>query len=607
MGAVFTAEDTLVGMPIAVKIIHPQFASAASARAMLMSELRLARLVSHSNLCRLHDAGECEANGEPIVFLTMELLQGETLAERLKRRPRIPLEEAKAFAAQMVAGVAALHATGVIHGDLKPGNVMLTGDAGLRAVVTDFGLSRYAAKVEPSESSADAGAGTPAYMAPERHQGGAASCSADVYALGLAIAQTITGLDLHYIVDVPALQGPTGLSVAADAVLKHAGAAGLWLRPPASDVTVLPFANSTGDSRLDYAAEGISQSLQQNLTRFPELQVGSWSASRRFRGPQPDAAAIRAYLHAKSFITGELKRKNGDLSLTVELVDAANGEGRWMRTYQRQDTELADLEASVLTDISPRLVRRPGAVAASAGTNDAAVYDLYLRGLYLMNRRSPADFDSAAADFSEAATRAPDYALPHAGLADLYWMLAEYVDQNPAAMLPKSKEEARRALELDPTLAEAHKSYAMALAALDFYWKGAEAEFLRAIQLNPRLAEAHGQFAVNLLAPQKRFAEAILEARRAVDLEPHEPIHRLQLAYVLYFARHFDPILSQLDKVSQSPWPQEGVVRKTTGALRAVALAGLGRYQDSIAALDATSAIAISPDALPIYPTSIRP
>lgn len=124
-------------------------------------------------------------------------------------------------------------------------------------------------------------------------------------------------------------------------------------------------------------------------------------------------------------------------------------------------------------------------------------------------------------------------------------------------MLPKSKEEARRALELDPTLAEAHKSYAMALAALDFDWKGAEAEFLRAIQLNPRLAEAHGQFAVNLLAPQRRFAEAILEAKRAVDLEPDEPIHRLQLAYVLYFARHFDLILSQLDKVSQSPWPRK--------------------------------------------------
>jgi tetratricopeptide (TPR) repeat protein/TolB-like protein len=195
MGEVYEAVDQELGEPVALKTIRPAIAQDERILDRFFREIRLARRVTHPNVLRVFDFGRHVGEGRSVVFLTMELLRGETLAERL-RRGRLTPAEALPLVEQMVAGLAAAHAAGVIHRDLKPANVFLVpGEAGVRVVVTDFGLARDA----PGQGSGDDGSatgrivGTAAYMAPEQVTGGPLSPATDIYALGLVLYEMVTG------------------------------------------------------------------------------------------------------------------------------------------------------------------------------------------------------------------------------------------------------------------------------------------------------------------------------------------------------------------------------------------------------------------------------
>ena len=182
MGEVFRAEDLSLGQDVALKLLPAGLARDPDALRLLREEVRVARRVSHPNVCRVHDLGE--ADGE--LFLTMELVEGESLAALLRRIGRLPGEKALEIGKQVAAGLAAAHAAGVVHRDLKPANVLLDADG--RARVADFGLA-LAAEAAPGGGLA----GTPAYMAPEQLAGGGATTRSDVYALGLVLYELFTG------------------------------------------------------------------------------------------------------------------------------------------------------------------------------------------------------------------------------------------------------------------------------------------------------------------------------------------------------------------------------------------------------------------------------
>ena len=233
MGQVYSAEDTLVRSTVALKVIHPEYVADPDSRARLIRELRMARLVTSPHVCRLYDIAETCVDGDSLLFLTMELLHGETLSERLRRLPRLTFAEARALTLQLAEALATLHGAGVVHRDFKPANVMLTVRNGAtHAVVMDFGLAQpvlnqnaSASVPHPSEdplTKAGKLTGTPAYMAPEQAACGLATPASDVFAFGLVITRMVTGLDYAAAIERPAAGGarPT---LAASAVLKHAG------------------------------------------------------------------------------------------------------------------------------------------------------------------------------------------------------------------------------------------------------------------------------------------------------------------------------------------------------------------------------------------------
>ena len=182
MGVVYRADDLKLGQPVALKFLPPEFAEDPVRRERFFAEVRIARQVSHPNVCRVHDVGEIDGQH----YLSMEYVDGEDLASLLRRIGRLPNDKALEIARQLCVGVAAAHERGVLHRDLKPSNVMLDGRG--RARITDFGLAAAVGEIVEGEV-----AGTPAYMAPEQLAGQAATIRSDLYALGLVLYELWTG------------------------------------------------------------------------------------------------------------------------------------------------------------------------------------------------------------------------------------------------------------------------------------------------------------------------------------------------------------------------------------------------------------------------------
>jgi len=206
MGEVYEAEDLELRQPVALKTVHPRDASQEIAIERFKREIALARKVTHGNVCRIYDVGyHARQDGGSVIFLTMELLEGETLAHRIRSQGTLSAAESLPIAKQMIAALSAAHAAGVIHRDFKSENVFLVpGSEGLRVVVTDFGVARgieqdaFAAQV----TMTDAAVGTPAYMAPEQIEGGTLTAAVDQYALGVVLFEMVTG-DLPFAGDTP--------------------------------------------------------------------------------------------------------------------------------------------------------------------------------------------------------------------------------------------------------------------------------------------------------------------------------------------------------------------------------------------------------------------
>lgn len=198
MGEVYEAEDRELGERIALKVIRPEVSLQHELMDRLRREVQLARRVTHANVCRVFDLGHHRQAGQPLIFLSMELIKGETLNDRLKRNGKIPFPEALHIARQLCQALGAAHEAGILHRDFKCGNVMLlgTGDH-IRAVVTDFGIARSIQSREDTQSFATNSGmviGTPAYMSPEQLMGEKLTPASDIYSLGLVLYEMVTGV-----------------------------------------------------------------------------------------------------------------------------------------------------------------------------------------------------------------------------------------------------------------------------------------------------------------------------------------------------------------------------------------------------------------------------
>ena len=256
-------------------------------------------------------------------------------------------------------------------------------------------------------------------------------------------------------------------------------------------------------------------------------------------------------LGVQYLLEGSVRRDSKRIRITAQLVQVSDQTQLWARQFDRELSSLlavqAEIAQAVANEIQLTLADTGGTGAVPSGalsSSEYEAYDLYLKGRYFWNRRTPEGFQQAVEHFEQAAAKDPTYARAYAGMADSYALMSSYGVAPATELIPKARSAALRALELDERLAEAHTSLALISLNYDWDWGTAEKEYRRAIQLDPNYATAHHWYA-ELLSLQGRFEEAFVEGGRARQLDPLSFIIATDYAAMLYFARQYDRAIAQ--------------------------------------------------------------
>jgi serine/threonine protein kinase/tetratricopeptide (TPR) repeat protein len=316
-------------------------------------------------------------------------------------------------------------------------------------------------------------------------------------------------------------------------------------------IAVLPFVNKSGDPNAEYLSDGITEGIINSLSRLPQLHVMARSTVFRYKGRSDDPQKIGGDLKVRAVLTGRVIQRGDALDIQTELVDVSSGSQLWGEDYGRKLSDASGIQQEIARDISEnlrlRLTAEEKTKLAQTVTGNAEAYQLYLKGRYQWNRGTEDSVKSSIEYFRQAIEKDPSYALAYAGLADAYSSASEaYLP--PKEVMPKAKEAALRAQQLDPSLAEAHTALGSILRDFDWDWPEAEREFKTAIELNPNYAEAHHQYGW-LLGDMGRNAEARAEMGRAQQLDPLSLTIGVDSNVPYYLARDYDRSIEQSRKV----------------------------------------------------------
>src|SRR6202790_4492463 len=317
-----------------------------------------------------------------------------------------------------------------------------------------------------------------------------------------------------------------------------------------SSIAVMPFVNTGNDPNTEYLSDGITESLINSLSQLPNLAVMARSSVFRYKGRDIDPQAVAKDLKVQAVVTERVVQRGDQIIVSSELTDARTNRNLWGDRYDRKMADLLsvqqDITGAISSHLRERLSREPKRTAAHGGTCDPEAYQLYLKGLYHWERRTPESLEKSKDYFNQAIQRDPNYALAYVGLADYYNVVSDYSPVPETESGPKARVAAEKALAIDDSLAEAHASLAGAhWSMLEF--APAEREFQRALELNPNYANAHHWYGL-FLSWDARHSEAISHLRRAVELDPLNLQYNANLGQALGDARQYDAGVEQLKK-----------------------------------------------------------
>ena len=514
MGAVYAVFDQELQEHVALKILTMPDRAAV---ARFQREVRLARKVTHPTVARTHDIGAYEG----LHFLTMELIEGQSLKQHMKKSGALPVDETVRIFSALCDGLASAHEAGVLHRDLKPANIML-GDDG-RVVITDFGVAR------PVERATDGVEtvgfiGTPRYMAPEVLEGAAFDERADLYALGLVVYEMLAGK--RYRLSELGDEDPTRADTRTSGIGPHASpalellvrsllslapagrpasvndvatelaslTADTVVRQPRSEtpplprgrrLAVAPFVGRGGDEA-DELAEVLSEELVDLLSRNSGVQV---LAHRASASSETDITSAGRALRADWIVGGTVMRRGPRLRISVRLVEVAQGSQLYSERFDSEMTDVFDLQDRIAMQIGEAL-RVEIALVARRGSADAEAIESYLRGRRKL-RSNQALPGAGLPDFEAAIQRAPDFGVARAAHAIAsvrrWWRLG--LSEEGETIRSSVGQSVQRALDVAPDLAESHLAAALWASHTGDYRTAVEA-LGRALDIAPTCAPA---------------------------------------------------------------------------------------------------------------------
>lgn len=333
----------------------------------------------------------------------------------------------------------------------------------------------------------------------------------------------------------------------ATAIAGALGVAGFFLwrgqrTAPISSIAVLPFDNLSAPAYDDAFSDGLTDELAASVSHLDGVRVAGRRSAYVFKGKRNDLRDIGSRLNVEAVVEGSVQRSGDRTHVTVELNRTRDGFTVWSQTYDGTTADWIQIESQIASSIARALVRKLSPENAPA-VHDPEAHALYLEARYLWNQRNfPAELKSVDL-MQQAIARDPNYALAWAGLADSLISIGNVEEVDPAAYMPRARDAALKALQLDPSLAEAHAALGMVACHYDFDWPTAEHEYKKAFELNSNYASAHQYYSLGLMA-HGRFAEANAQLEIARRLDPLALIVDVDIALLRKFQRDFDGVIA---------------------------------------------------------------
>jgi eukaryotic-like serine/threonine-protein kinase len=531
MGEVWKARDTRLDRIVALK----QLKSAHSGR--FEQEARAIAALNHPHICQIYDVGPD--------FLVLEYIDGKPL------RGPMPLEQALRIAAQIAEALEAAHARSILHRDLKPGNVLL-GAAG--AKLLDFGIARLTA--DPDATKTMAVMGTPLYMSPEQAEGKALDARSDIFSFGAVLYEMLCGrrafdslgallrddptpldspaasLVNRCLAKLPAQRFPSMAELRAElrAALARIEAAPKDQQP---SIAVLPFANLSGDKEQEYFSDGLAEEIINALAQIPGLKVTARTSAFAFRGKEQDITRIAEALRVRTILEGSVRRAGNRIRVTAQLINAADGYHLWSQRYDRELADVFEVQdqiaAAIAGALKPKLASQPA--AAERYKPNLPAYEAYLKGLHQLQKLTPASIARGKEYFERAISLDPKFALPYSELAYHYtWQAILYL-RPTSEVMPHVQEWAQKALDIDPSLSDAHSCLAWKAFWYDYDWNEAERRLSLALSRAPvPVWTRWSHTTYKVLLGRAREAEELM--RGAVEADPLEALNRYFLAWI---------------------------------------------------------------------------
>ncbi|MGE5741420.1 MAG: protein kinase domain-containing protein [Candidatus Aminicenantes bacterium RBG_16_66_30] len=593
MGRVYKALDREISETIALKVLVPALSADEKMIERFRNELKLARRISHKNVCRIFDLGNCEGT----YFITMEFVPGDNLKSIIQMMGPLAPPRALAVAGQVCDGLAEAHRLGIVHRDLKSSNIMIDREG--RARILDFGIALAAG----SKGLTDRGAlvGTPEYMAPEQVEGETVDERADIYSLGVILFEMSTGR-------VP-FEGLTPLSVALQhrsarppdprtlngqtpiglsgiiarclekdpasryqkiedlAAALHGIAEGLaepgtaGRQPSTAGLTpggtrvlntiaVLPFADLSPQKDQEYFCEGLAEEIMTALTKVRHLDVAAKSSAFSAEFRNMDVREVGRRLGVAAVLEGSVRKVETKLRITAQLINVATGYQLWSEKYERTLEDVFaiqdEITLAIVDHLRVKLLGEEKNALLKRHTDNPEAYNLYLMGRFFWNKRTAEGVKKGLECFVRTIQLDPTFARAYAGISDCYGVFAYYWAP-PRATLTKAREAAARALELDPTLAEAQTSMAFVKQKLERDWAAAEQGYRRAMELDPDYMWAPHWYSL-YLAVMGRHQESFVQIKRALAIEPTSAQVTMVHGMLFYLARFYDRAIEELGR-----------------------------------------------------------
>ncbi len=599
MGEVYRARDPRLGREVAIKVLPAAFAEDPDRLRRFEQEARAASALNHPNILTIYDLGTHEAGP----YVVSELLEGETLRERLAAGP-LPPSRSVALASELAHGLAAAHDKGIVHRDIKPENLFVTRDGRLK--ILDFGLARRDAAPPPSSlaptlEGTEPGTllGTVAYMSPEQVRGKSADGRSDLFSAGVVLYEMLAGRrpfsgDSHaetmtaILRDEPAplrgvapaldrllrrcleketdhrFQHARDLAFALESLSSETPQAAMSEAPAADhprSVAVLLFEDLARDPANAHVGLGLADATITELASLKSLLVRPTASVLRFRERPAEPEAAGRELGVDVVVYGSFQRAGSRLRVTVQLVRTADGRSLWGTkidtsledVFQMQDEVSRQIAEALEVELAPPARQgHPG-----AGRGSARAHELYLRGRFRLSTDTTLSSVNAAIEsFEQALAIDPDFALAQLGLADAFTRMDFSIDPE-GDWFERAEAMCRRALALAPDLPEGHYLRGRLLWNPRSGWDGpgAIAEFSAAIAGRPSLNEAHHALA-QVLNHLGLMEEAVAAFDRALAIDPEDEYARLHRALSRYLQGRFDEALTATERhLAQNPTP----------------------------------------------------